>query len=125
MALQTGTWAASVGGENLPLTITSVGANGSVKATLGPEQIGGLNCAGFWDEDSQRLSLISSGQGGSLMLTGYQFTDPINITGVSGSVIFTLAGIVDYFGTQPPNQPGPAPSAKQSSFGWYAQIGVD
>ena len=125
MPLQAGTWAANVGGENLPLNITGVFPDGSVEATLGPGSTGGIKYAGFWDEDSQRLCLIASGNAGSLMLTGYLFTDQVNLTGVVGSVIFTLAGVIDFFGTPSANLPGPTPTAKRSSYGWYAQIGVD
>ncbi|MBV8373080.1 MAG: hypothetical protein JOY69_07440 [Candidatus Eremiobacteraeota bacterium] len=127
MPLQIGTWKASVGGQNVQLNITNVSADGIINATLGPGGVGDTRYAGFWDEDSQRLCLISSPteNAGSPMFTGYLFTDPVNLTGVGGSVIFTLAGVVEYFGMPAGIPPGPEPTAKRSSFGWYAQIGVD
>ena len=119
MPLQTGSWTANFGGQNAQLTIVNVSANGQVDLTIGLVSYGG-----FWDEDAQRLSIISKGQGAVQEFTGYLFTDPVNIAGVNGAVIFTLVGIVENFGT-PPRLVGPVPTAKRSSFGWYAQIGVD
>lgn len=121
MPLQTGNWTASFGGQKVQLSITNVSATGQVTATVNQTPYGGL-----WDDDSKRLSLITSTpRAGMQVCTGYLFIDKVNIAGVNGAVVFTLAGIVENFGTQAINQHGPAPTAKSSSFGWYAQIGVD
>jgi hypothetical protein len=79
---------------------------------------------GFWDEDGQKILLLATA--GTLAIpvilvfTGYMFTDPMNTTGVTGSVIFAIAGEVESFGAA-----NEATSARRSTFGWYAQIGVD
>ena len=124
MPLQIGNWLANIAGRNVPLDITNIGSDGAVTATLAPAGSSPITCQGFWDEDSQRLCIISQETSGSVMFTGYLFTDPVNLMGVRGSVFFTLAGIAEYFGASS-SQTNPMPSAKRSSFGWYAQIGVD
>ena len=114
MPLQAGDWAANVGGTQMQFKISGVDPQGNVTALF---VFAGLEAPGFWDEDSQRLTLLRSTQ----LFVGYLFTDPVNLTGVSGSVVFTLAGVVEDL----PGAWGPAPTAKRSAFGWYAQIGVD
>jgi hypothetical protein len=115
MPLQAGNWIANVGGVQTQLNIIGVDPQGNVTALFA---IAASETPGFWDEDSQRLTLLSSTQ----LFVGYLFTDPVNLTGVSGSVVFTLAGVVEDI---MPSGIGPAPTAKRSAFGWYAQIGVD
>jgi len=121
MPLQTAAWNGRIGGVAADLVIGSVSASGSVSLSLN-----GVAVAGFWDEDGQKLTFVFSApqQKGMQIYTGYLFTDPTNLVGVSGTIVFTLVGIVDNFGTQSP-QPGPTPTAKASSFGWYFQTGVD
>ena len=114
MPLQPGKWIANVGGQATQLTIERVDPDGGVGAYF-PTNPGS---AGRWDEDSQRLTLLSWPQ----LFVAYLFTDPINLTGVSGTVFFTLAGVVDNFSY---GGIGPSPTAKRLTFGWYAQIGVD
>ncbi|MBV8727987.1 MAG: hypothetical protein JO233_09380 [Candidatus Eremiobacteraeota bacterium] len=115
MPLQPGKWIANVGGQATELTIAGVDPSGDVSAYFGPTypEVGGR-----WDEDSQRLTLLSWPQ----LFVAYLFTDPINLTGVNGTVFFTLAGVVDNFSY---GGIGPSPTAKRLTFGWYAQIGVD
>jgi hypothetical protein len=93
------------------------GAQGVVTAT-----VQAIPMSGFWDEDAQKLTLLLEDTSNSEVYTGYLFTDPINLAGQSGSVIFTLAGFVECF---QPISPFVAATAKRSVFGWYAQIGVD
>jgi len=116
MPLQTGTWTASVSGNQATFQISFVDALGNVTVT-GPGLFSAVS-QGFWDEDAQKLMLFSSS--GAPLFVGYLFTDTVNLTGVTGSVIFTLAGEVEFF-----EQGGIALAAKRSTFGWYAQIGVD
>ena len=119
MPLQTGTWTANVGGVPTHLNIIGVDANGRVNGYFGTSV---SNAGAFWDEDSQRLTLLNwPANSPPQVFVGYLFTDPVNLTGVSGSVVFTLAGVVEDL----PGAWGPAPTAKRSAFGWYAQIGVD
>jgi hypothetical protein len=117
MPLQAGDWTANVGGTQMQLKIIGVDPQGNVTALFG---FAASEAPGFWDEDSQRLTLLSATQ----LFVGYLFTDPVNLTGVSGSVVFTLAGVVEDV-IPPAGGIGPAPTAKRSAFGWYAQIGVD
>ncbi|MGA8574090.1 MAG: hypothetical protein WB609_00180 [Candidatus Cybelea sp.] len=119
MALQTGPWTANVGGTITTLNIASVGSTGLVLGTFGS-----ANCAGYWDEDQQTLTLAVYSQSLAQLFTGYCFVDSVNLAGVSGSVFFTLAGIVEGFSASF-GFAGPLPTAKRSTFGWYAQIGVD
>jgi hypothetical protein len=115
MPLQTGSWIANLGGVTSPFQIQSVDAQGNV--TFAIAQSAGF---GFWDEDSQRLYLITSPQGNPPWQTfvAYLFQDSVNLTGVTGSIIFTLVGFFEDFG-------GSNVTAKRSTFGWYAQIGID
>ena len=57
---------------------------------------------GLWDESAQRLTLwLAADMAGvsspAVMFTGYLFTDTENLTGVVGSVVFTLAGQIEHF----------------------------
>lgn len=120
MALQTGAWSANIGGVPMALTIESITAKGAVTASLP----GASFCNGFWDEDEQSLTfVVFSPQAPMQIFTGYLFTDSVNVMGVSGSVFLTLAGTFESYPVT--GVLGPAPSAKRSAFGWYAQIGVD
>jgi hypothetical protein len=125
MPLPIGNWTAVVNGTIAQLQINSVNADGfilnadfSIPAPQPP------SVQGIWDEDAQKLLLFVSAQGDSGALfgifAGYLFTDPVNLTGVTGSVIFTLSGEVECFVAT-----GLSATAKRSSFGWYAQIGID
>lgn len=113
MPLQQGTWSANLNGVQTQLKITGVDAQGRVNGSWSS-----TDGWGFWDEDAQRLTFFVWPH----LLVGYLFTDPINLTGVNGTVIFTLAGSFETF---PDPAAGEFPSAKRSNFGWYAQIGVD
>jgi hypothetical protein len=114
MPLQIGTWTMNVGGSTAQLHITSVDPSGNVVATINANA-----SFAFWDEDSQKLMFMSFGQ----LFVGYLFTDTVNVTGVRGTVFFTLVGSAESFLANP-NQIG-QPTAKRSTLGWYAQIGVD
>ena len=115
MPLQVGNWTANVGGVPAALYIGSVDTNGRVTGYFG---VTSAYLSGFWDEDSQRLTLLRWPQ----VFVGYLFSDPVNLTGVNGTVVFTLTGVVENFSA---GGAGPSPTAKRSAFGWYAQIGVD
>lgn len=122
MPLQVGVWTANVGGTVTQFDISSVNSQGSVLGTLG-----GSTGQGFWDEDSQRLYFVCSAGAGSnpiQVFIAYLFQDSVNLTGVTGLVFFTLAGVVQSFSGQG-QFVGPTPTATRSDFGWYAQIGVD
>jgi hypothetical protein len=123
--LQLGTWTINVAGAGTTtFQIMAVDSQGNLTG-----QVGAFPFTGFWDELAQKLtvSLVSAESPIVLqILVGYFFTDSVNLLGVTGSVIFTLTGYVENF------VPvlnlvvnGPAVTAKQSVFGWYAQIGVD
>ena len=122
MPLQSGSWTASVGGTPTTFAVTSVDASGNVVGTLG-----GISGQGFWEENSQILHFIcnpaEANSQSAQRFVAYLFQDPMNITGVVGSIVFTLAGYVETFCEG--RGIGPAPIAKRSVFGWYAQIGVD
>jgi len=131
MPLQTGSWTANVGGVPTQIQITGMDGQGNVSGN-----ISGNSFSGFWNEDSQRITFLLApltvGENLSIQIfVGYLFTDPVNLTGASGTVFFTLTGYVEDFLTgvtanpAPPGLIGPPPSAKCSLFGWYAQIGVD
>ena len=122
MPLPTGNWIANFAGRTQPLVITSVDPSGRVSGTLPNLQ---SQVSGAWDEDGQKLTfiLVSAFQAANFMATAYLFTDPINLTGVVGSVIFTLAGQIEYYALQ--DSLGLNPTARRAAFGWYAQIGVD
>jgi len=114
MPLQVGTWTMNVGGGVTQLQITNVDPQGDVTASIGT-----TGFIAIWDEDSQKLTLSRNGQ----LFVGYLFTDTVNLTGVKGSIFFTLAGSVESF-LSDFRQIG-QPTAKRSILGWYAQIGVD
>lgn len=123
MPLQSGVW--SVSSAAIPeteLSITGVDQFGNVSGNFGGKGIP-LPIRGYWDEDGQRLQLLAlAGPNASpvaLVFSGYLFTDPLNTTGVTGSVIFTLAGEVEFYSAVA------GATARRSTFGWYAQIGVD
>ncbi|MBV8364446.1 MAG: hypothetical protein JO033_01100 [Acidobacteriaceae bacterium] len=116
MALQVGAWTANVSGTPTYITINDVDTEGNVNGFVGPNPLTG----GFWDEDAQRIVLVCLQQ----VYVGYLFTDTINLIAPSGSVILTLSGYVQDYGSTTGGM-GPNPTAKRSVFGWYAQIGVD
>jgi len=126
MPIPLGTWQANVGGTRQALVIRSVETTGRVtgEITTAPFPVPLL---GVWDEDAQKLTfvLIRPIDGGRFVSggfgTGYMFIDSVNLTGVSGSSIFTLAGRLEIF---PSLGFGPALSARRSEFGWYAQLGL-
>ena len=127
MPLPTGKWIASIGGKRQSLAINAVDDSGQVSGNL-PDIPSVIN--GVWDEDGQKLTLfglqvqeIGENVPAPFILTAYLFSDPINLTGVSGSVIFTLTGTIEYYALNDPI--GLNPSARRSVFGWYAQIGID
>jgi hypothetical protein len=107
-----------VGGAS-QLLISTVDSLGNVTGTFTGQLLGSVQ--GFWDEDAQKLLLLVTSALNTVIgvFVGYLFTDTVNLTGVTGSVIFTLAGEFESF------SPLSAPTAKRSTFGWYAQIGVD
>jgi hypothetical protein len=130
LPLPTGTWITSIGGKRQSLEIISVDDSGQVvgQVRLLPDAL--ISLYGVWDEDGQKLTLVGSqGQGGEgevpapFMATAYLFSDPINLTGVTGDVIFTLCGQIEYFALN--DLFGLSPSARRSAFGWYAQIAID
>jgi hypothetical protein len=123
MPLQAGTWTLNINGSMNEFTI-AVGSAGNVSGTLGLATP--LIVNGFWDETAQKITMISALVGGGQAVqiyVGYLFTDPVNLLGVTGSIIFTLVGEVQQF--QGSVNLGTNASAKRSVFGWYAQIGVD
>jgi hypothetical protein len=132
LPLPTGTWITSIGGKRQSLEISSVDASGQVVGgvRLLPTALITLN--GVWDEDGQKLTLVGplvpvapGDLRAPFIATAYLFSDPINLTGVIGSVIFTLCGQIEYFAQNDPDPLGLSPSARRSAFGWYAQIGID
>ena len=114
MPLQIGTWTMNVGGIVTKQQIARVDPQGGVDAAIGTNA-----SLAIWDEDSQKLMLLSFGQ----LFVGYLFTDTVNLTGVTGTVFFTLAGSAESF--QSNSKQIGQPTVKHSTLGWYAQIGVD
>jgi hypothetical protein len=123
MPLQVGTWTMNVGGTVTQLQILKVDSQGNGLANIGADPALAVSLLAVWDEDSQKLMLLSSAQ----IFVGYLFTDTVNLTGVTGSVLFTLVGSAESFRldqNQATQQIG-QPTARRSTLGWYAQIGVD
>jgi hypothetical protein len=121
MPLQTGSWKGCLAGRQLQLNITSIDSSGRIQGTINAHTVSGL-----WDEDAQKLILflfLDAGSNPAAIVTGYLFTDTVNLTGVSGSVIFTLAGQIEYFVLTDPLSLGV--TARNAVFGWYAQLAVD
>ena len=75
---------------------------------------------GFWNELAQQLTLwvTTPTAPSSVVFRGCLFVDTMRISGVSGAVLYSLAGFYE-------GPPGLMGSAHQNVFGWYAQIGVD
>lgn len=118
MPLQTGAWTINANGTVGQMRLDSVDPQGNVRGVYA----GGFPFLGFWDEASQRLTfavtLSAPAPGGLVQLyTGFLFEDQVRITGVTGGLVLTLAGYFEDF--------RPPATAKRSSFGWYAQIGVE
>jgi hypothetical protein len=116
MPLQTGAWTINIGGDVTQLQIDADPVSGALFAHIRQAPVFVV-----WDEDSQRVILMMPLSGE--LFIGYLFTDTVNLTGVNGSIIFTLVGSVEIY--QPGQLIGLAPTAERSTFGWYAQIGVD
>jgi hypothetical protein len=123
MPLQTGQWRLILDGRLTSLSIKSINA-GQVAGN-----IDGLDFAfdaAFWDEDAQKLMVVQNPNPAPptrvppRIFVGYLFTDQVNLTGVTGSVIFTLTGYVEHFA----ESQSEGITARKSVVGWYAQIGV-
>ena len=125
MPLETGTWTINANGQLGQLNISSVVPSGNLSGTIyvgGVTPVDPSTFQGFWDETSQKITfgLTDVLHNGFQVYTGFLFQDQIRITGVTGSVVFTLAGYVQIFGAVG----GLSSTARRSLFGWYAQIGV-
>jgi hypothetical protein len=116
MPLQAGTWTVSLGGRVTSLDIIDA-SQANLNGTL--DGVGFQKGSALWDEDAQRLMVFVNGP--PRVFVGYLFTDQVNLTGVTGSIIFTLTGYVEHFNTSSPDKV----SARKSVLGWYAQIGVE
>ena len=114
MPLQTGVWSLNSNGALGQLAITGVDPAGTVTGTLTASGGTASTIAGFWDENSQKLSIAVGYQA----FTGFMFEDQYRMPGITGAVVFTLAGFVEEF-----TSTGGA-GAGRAVFGWYAQIGV-
>jgi hypothetical protein len=121
MPLQTGRWIMNLNGRVMSLAIDSVN-QGEVKGSVDNLDFD----KAFWDEDAQKLMVVITNrklptQDPPRVFVGYLFTDPVNFTGVRGSIFFTLTGYVEHFGesTSVPITP------RKSVLGWYAQTGVE
>ncbi len=121
MPLQAGGWTANIGGTITQLLLNGADPSGNVGGSLFGSPI-----QGFWDEDSQKLFFMRSTPGSATgqVFVGFLFQDSVNLIGVQGAVIFTLAGYVENFSAAG-FFVGPTPTAARPVFGWYAQIGVD
>ena len=77
--------------------------------------------SGFWDEISQKLMFVEKISGAGILqqpsraYTGFLFGDQFRMPGLSGSVVFTLAGSFEIFQDT-------GGTADRPVFGWYAQI---
>lgn len=121
MPLQLGNWQLNLNGVPGTLTISSVDAQGNVAGTItGGPSFPGIQASGFWNELAQELTVwvVAIAGGVSPVFRGCLFPDTMRISGVSGAVLYTLAGLYEL-------PPGHGGSAHQNVFGWYAQIGVD
>jgi hypothetical protein len=123
MPLPTGAWMMNSNGNAGTLIIDAVDLHGNLtdlngNSTGALRLLGGLpspgEIRGFWDEASQKLTFLTIGGPGDAY-TGFLFQDQFRMPGITGSVVFTLAGYFESF------QKG---TADRPVFGWYAQIGV-
>jgi hypothetical protein len=112
MPLATGTWTLNSNGSLGELVIQSVDTTGNLTGSLVIGSGKATTVSGFWDEISQKIA-FEAGLGG---YTGCLFQDQFRMPGLTGSVVFTLAGSFVVAGV------GNTPA--QLAFGWYAQIGV-
>lgn len=136
MPLQIGTWTINSNGVLGQVVITSVDSAGNLNGTL----IWGAGVApvpiqGFWNELSQEISFglavnyvvppsTTLAPVFWALFTGYLFIDQMRMAGISGAVVYTLAGSFQASGINfgPASNIG---SARRHVFAWYAQIGVD
>jgi len=112
MPLTTGTWSININGTLAQINIESVDSAGNLTGTLkfSTETTG---VSGFWDELSQKVTFFLADQ--SQAYTGFLFQDRFRMPGLTGSVVFTLAGTYQDFANG---------STDRLAFGWYAQIGA-
>ena len=130
MPLQIGAWTLDANGTLGQLTIDSVDTAGVLNGSL---DLNGEHrqIEGFWDEISQEISFNAFQRWVILGIdlppnvgihnatyTGHLFTDSTRMAGISGAVVYTLAG--SYEASQ-----STGASARRHLFAWYAQIGVD
>ena len=120
MPLQTGSWTINTSGNVGEVVITGVDASGNLNGTLSIAGLPPAPTIGYWDEITQEISFWASiGLGGDIaMYTGHLFADSMRIGGISGAVVYTLAGTARLTSVL-------GGSARRHLFGWYAQIGVD
>jgi hypothetical protein len=132
MPLETGTWMIIANGQSGQLIISSVVSSGNLSGTMyvpGVTPGEPSTIQGFWDETSQKITFgLTDVLNVFQVYTGFLFQDRFRITGVTGSVVFTLAGCFQTFTVQ--GSIGSlvgsvAVTARRHTFGWYAQIGVD
>ena len=120
MPLQAGTWSINANGSLGQLVVTSADAAGNFAGTL---TLNGVSspASGFWDEISQKLMFVETITSAGVLLkpsrayTGFLFRDQFRMPGLTGSVVFTLAGSFEIFQDT-------GGTADRPVFGWYAQI---
>jgi len=121
MPLETGTWTINTNGSVGQLTINAVDTSGNLSAIFLLSGTPTQSIQGFWDETSQKITFYVLGIGAVQVYTGFLFQDQFRITGVTGSVVFMLAGYFQLFG----KYGDLVGIARRNLFGWYAQIGLE
>jgi hypothetical protein len=122
-SLKLGIWKANLSGYVCDLTITNVGIDGGITATISAS-FGDYYLVGCYDEASRRIVITPSLQPPQdelfrriPVLEGYLFSDPIRPT-PGQDVIWTIAGTFISLFTIPMDL---GQSFKRNVFGWYAQ----
>lgn len=127
MPLETGAWMLIANGQSGQIIISSVVPSGNLSGTMyvpGVTPGETSTIQGFWDQTSQKITfgLTDVQLNVFQVYTGSLFQDRFRITGVTGSVVFTLSGCFRSFQGSMGSLVG---SARRHTFGWYAQIGVE
>lgn len=121
MPLKTGTWKINSNGTVGELYISAVEGGGNVTGRVLIDAPRLDDIEGFWNELTQELifqRIMKPGDPTALQIyRGFLFEDPLRVSGVGGSIAYTLSGYFDAF-------TGAGGFPQRYQYGWYAQIGL-